>query len=52
MIFVIGMWIWLLAIFFHSGEDTILDYIIELLGCVGVFLMCVSVSILLLEKLP
>lgn len=51
MIFVAGMWIYLLAMFFDS-EDESIESIIELVGLAGVFLMVVSVSMFLWEKLP
>lgn len=51
MIFVSGMWIYLLSMFFDS-EDESVESIIEFIGLVGVFLMVVSVSMFLWEKMP
>ena len=51
MIFVIGMWIYLLSMSFDS-EDESVESLIELVGLGGVFLMVVSVSMFLWEKMP
>lgn len=51
MIFVSGMWIYILSMFFDS-EDESIESLIELVGLAGVFLMVVSVSMFLWEKLP
>lgn len=51
MIFVAGMWIYILSMLFDS-EDESVESIIELIGLGGVFLMVVSVSMFLWEKMP
>jgi len=51
MIFVIGMWIYLVAMLFESEDDDI-QSIIELTAIIGVGIMCISVSMFLWEKLP
>ena len=51
MIFVLGMWIYFLAMLFDS-EDEDIQYLIELVGMVWVFLMGISVSMFLWEKMP
>ena len=51
MIFVIGMWIYLLTMFFDSENEDV-QSIIELTAIIGVVTMCVSVSMFLWEKLP
>lgn len=51
MIFVLGMWIYALAMLFDI-EDENIQYLIELVGMVGVFLMGISVSMFLWEKMP
>ena len=51
MIFVAGMWIYFLSMFFGSEDET-LESIIELIGLAGIFLMAVSVSMFLWEKMP
>lgn len=51
MIFVLGMWIYFLAMIFDS-EDEDIQYLIELIGMGGVLIMGISVSIFLWEKLP
>jgi len=51
MIFVIGMWIYFLAMLFDS-EDEYIESFIELVGLGGVILMGVSVSMFLWEKMP
>ena len=50
--FSIGLIVYLLSVFFHSGEDDLLDWIVELLGLVGVFAMTISVTIFLWKVLP
>lgn len=51
MIFVSGMWIYSLSMLFDS-EDESVESLIELIGLGGVFLMVVSVSVFLWEKMP
>ena len=51
MIFVLGMWIYLLAMIFDS-EDEDIQYTINLVGMVGVLIMGISVSMSLWEKMP
>lgn len=51
MIFVLGMWIYLLSMFFDS-EDESVESFIELVGLGGVLLMVISVSMFLWEKMP
>ena len=50
MIFVLGMWIYFLAMIFDS-EDEDIQYTIELIGMGGVLTMAVSVSMFLWEKM-
>lgn len=49
MIFVIGMWIYLLTMFFDSENEGV-QSIIELTAIIGVVTMCVSVSMFLWGK--
>lgn len=51
MIFVIGMWIYLLTMLFDSEYEGV-QSIIELFAIIGMLTMCVSVSMFLWEKMP
>jgi len=51
MIFVIGMWIYFISMFFDSEDEETQD-ILEFISLSGVFIMTVSVSMFLWEKLP
>lgn len=51
MIFVIGMWIYLVSMFIYS-EDESIETALEALSVIGIFTMCISVSMFLWEKLP
>ena len=52
MIFVLGLWAFVLGLWCSDGEDTALDILWEWIGLAGIVAMLVSVSMFLWEKMP
>lgn len=50
--FSIGLVIYALVIWAHSGHDTLFDWVLEWIGAIGVGLMVASVSIFAWGFLP
>lgn len=50
--FSIGLIMYITSIFFHSGEDDLLDLIIELMGALGLLVMGISVAIFAWKVMP
>lgn len=51
MIFVIGLWLYIITMLLDS-EDEFIYSLIELVGLAGIITMSVSVSMFLWEKMP
>ena len=52
MIFVIGLWLYFLAIFFSSEEENLVGWIMEWVGLIGIVMMLISVSMFLVGVMP